>query len=167
MSTQAHMPQLLQSRQEAISAEWYRTLAKEENTSLTGESLRQCLHELTGKAIAVLLEEADVDTESRAVGAALADLHLIRPDALGQTVGILGSHFVAELPDDQAVAIQPTLAALLEGLSTGFVERARSMVLAEQESIRRDLVLELKQTEQALWKTRDELEVRVARRTAA
>ena len=69
------------------------------------------------------------------------------------------------MPTDQVVALQPRLAGLLGGLTTGFLQQSRETILIEQEKIRGALTTALQQTHEALRKAYDEVEQRVQERT--
>jgi PAS domain S-box-containing protein len=81
-------------------------------------------------------------------------------------MGVLGNQLVEGSAAEQRGALASRLVGLLEGISTGFIKQAYTMVLAEQESIRDALVGELQAREKALREAQDQLEGRVHRRTA-
>ena len=128
--------------------------------------VRERLAGLTEDAIAVFLgRPADME-KAQEIGAALADLHCFQAETLGRTLGILGDQLMGSVPAGQLRTWYPNLLVLLEGLSTGFFREAHQIVLAEQDTIHDAFVHELRSKEQALRQARDELELRVARRTA-
>lgn len=167
MATRSELQRLLQGRRAAIAQSWYEAILTTSFVTLSGPEVCQRLDELTGQAILVLLEEPFEAGKAHEIGAALAGLHYLQPEALGRTLGILGNQFVANLAADQVGELASRLVALLEAISTGFLQEAWSTVLAEQEMIRGALVHELQATEDALRETHDHLEVRVHSRTAA
>lgn len=166
MATRSELLCLLQDRRSAIAQSWYEAIATTGFVTLTGSEVRQRLDELTGQAILVLLDEPFEAGKAHRIGAALAGLHYLQPEALGRTLGILGNLLVADLAAEQVGELVSRLAALLEAISTGFLQEAWSMVLAEQEMVRGALVDELQTTYDALREAHDHLERRVDSRTA-
>jgi len=117
--------------------------------------VRQRLIELTEQTITLLSAEPFERSQAEAIGAALARLRYIQPEALGRTLEVLVHQLVQSLPADQAVALQPRLAALIGGLAAGFFQQARETILAEQEQIRGALISEIRRTEEALWRSEE------------
>jgi PAS domain S-box-containing protein len=70
----------------------------------------------------------------------LADIHFVQPEVLGRSQVVLTDLFLKGLSDEQVTALQPRLVAIVGEFSTGFFRRAREMILAEQEAIRRALL---------------------------
>jgi PAS domain S-box-containing protein len=168
-SLRAHLEKVLPERCEAVADGWYQAIAKTSYLPLAATDIRRRLTDLAGQAAALLVHEPfdeDQAQGSRLIGATLAQLHCLQPEGLGQTIGVLARGFVDGLPADQAAALHPGLAALLEGVAIGFARQVREAILAEQESIRGALVGELQVTEKALRESGHELEVRVQKRTA-
>jgi len=159
--------QILHGRRDAIADSWYQAIARTSFVAPSATKVRQPFVELTEQAITVLLAEPFEPGQAQAIGAALARSHYIQPQALGRTQEVLAHQLVEGLPADQAVALQPHVAALLGGLAAGFFQQARETILAEQEEIRDALVTELRSAEKALREAHDQLEMRVEERTAA
>jgi PAS domain S-box-containing protein len=165
----AQLQKVLPERCAAVADGWYQAIAGTSYLPLAATDIRRRLVDWAGQAAAILVDEpfdGDRVQSSRQIGAALAQLHCLQPEGLGQTLEVLARRFVEGLPADQATALHPGLATLLEGVATGFVRQVREAILAEQESIRGALVGELKATEKALRESGRELEVRVRDRTA-
>ena len=163
------LEQVLSERCAAVAEGWYQAIAGTGYLPVAAADIRRRLADLTGQAAALLvgdLPERDQIQGFRQIGAALALLHCLEPEGLGQTIGALARGFVAGLPPDQVAALQPGVIALLEGVAAGFVRQSRERVLAEQESIRAALVGQLQATGQALREAGRELEARVKERTA-
>lgn len=97
--------------------------------------------------------------EARELGSALAEMHYLAPEALGGTQEVLACQLLEGLGDDEIVALQPRLAALLAEIAVGFTEKARNQILTEQEEIRAALLRERERAEEALRSSRDELEI--------
>jgi PAS domain S-box-containing protein len=140
----------LHSRRDAIADSWYQAIARTSFAPLSATEVQRRFAELTEQAIALLLAEPFERRQAEAIGASLADLHYIQPQALGQTHEVLARQLAEGLPAEQAVALQPRLAALLGGLAAGFFRQAREMILAEQEQIRSAFITELQSAEKAL-----------------
>ena len=155
----ADQPQLLRAlhaRRETIAESWYKTLASTNSfIPLKAVKVRRHLVELTEQASALLLTEPFEHGQAREIGAALARLRYAQPEALGRTLEVLAYQLVQGLPADQAVALQPRLAALLGGLAAGFFQQARETILAEQEQIRGALISEIRRTEEALRRSEE------------
>jgi PAS domain S-box-containing protein len=140
----------LHSRRDAIADSWYQAIVLTSFAPLSATEVQRRFAELTEQAIALLVAEPFECRQAEAIGASLADLHYIQPQALGQTQEVLARQLVEGLPAEQVVALQPRLAALLGGLAAGFFRQAREMILAEQEQIRSAFITELQSAEEAL-----------------
>jgi signal transduction histidine kinase len=142
--------QVLLSRCHAIADHWYQAIARTSHVPHSAAKVRQCLVELTEQAILLLFTEPFDHGRAEAIGASLANLHCLEPEALGGTQEVLARQLVEGLAAEQAVALQSRLAALLGGLAAGFSQRSRETVLAEQEWSRGALVRELRRVKEAL-----------------
>ncbi len=145
-----NLAQVLYSRRDEIADEWYQAIARTSFAPMSATKVRQRLVELTEQVIALLLAETFERRQAEAIGASLANLHYIQPQALGQTQEVLARQLVAGLPAERVIALQPRLAALLGGLAAGSFQQARETILAEQEQIRSAFIAELQSAEQAL-----------------
>jgi PAS domain S-box-containing protein len=141
---------LLHSRSEAIADRWYRAIASTSFVSLSPGAIRARLVTLTTRAIDALLGEPFPREEAWAIGAALADLYYLHPDALSGTQEELGQSLLADLLAENSIALQPRLAVLLGALAGGYFERARGIILSEQETIRSALLAAHQRAEDAL-----------------
>ena len=142
--------QILHSRSDEIAGSWYAAIARISFVPLSATEVRQRLAELTEQAIRLLLAEPFEPHQAEAIGASLASLHYVQPEALGQTLELLAGQLVEGLPAGQVVALQPRLAALIGGLAAGFFQQAREMIWAEQEQIRSALITELQRAKETL-----------------
>jgi two-component system sporulation sensor kinase A len=142
--------QLLHERRDAIADRWHQAIARTDSVALDPPDLRQRLVELTDRVLGLLLAEPFDHVEAHAIGAALARLDSPRPEALGRTQEVLARQLLEALPAQQAIALQPRLAALLGGLATGFFRQACDELRTEQEQIQRALAAELWRSGQAL-----------------
>ena len=127
--------QVLLSRRQAIAEHWYNAIARTSCVPFEAVEVRRRLVELTEEVIALLLTEPFEPRRAEAIGASLAGLHYVEPEALGKTLELLGQQLLEGLTADQIVELQPRLAALISGLATGFARQARETILAEQEWI--------------------------------
>src|SRR4051794_4118110 len=141
---------ILHSRSEAIADRWQRAIAPTSFVSLSSREIRARLVTLTTRAIDALLDEPFPRQEARAIGEELADLHYLHPDALSGTQEELGQSLLADLPAASGLALQPRLAVLLGALAGGYFERARGIILSEQETIRSALLAAHQRAEDAL-----------------
>ena len=165
-SLRAQLEEVLLERYTAVADGWYQAIVRTSYLPLAATEIRRRLADLAGQTAALLVGEPLDGDQANEIGAALAQLHCLQPQGLGQTIGVLARGFVEGLPADHAAALHPGLAALIEGVATGFTRQVREAILTEQESIRGALVGELKETEKALRESGRELEVRVQERTA-
>jgi len=140
----------LRGRRDAIAGRWHQAVEGTDCAPLDATEVRQRLVELTDRVVGLLLAEPFDHTEAHAIGAALARLDSLQPEALGRTQEVLACQLLEALPSEQVVALQPRLAALLGGLATGFFQQARDVLLAEQEQISGALEIELQRTKNTL-----------------
>ena len=142
--------QVLQGRRSAIVDSWYRAVARTGFTPLTGAEVRRRLEELSEQAISLLFSEPFERRQARELGSALAGMHYLSSEALSGTQEVLARELLEGLKDDQIVALQPRLAAVLSELAAGFTEKVRDQVLREQEEVRAALLRERARVEHAL-----------------
>ena len=166
MARRSELQDLLQGRRDAIAQRWYEAIARTGFVTLTGPEVRKQLYDLAGQVILVFLEEPFQADKAGDIGAALAGLHYLQPEALGGTLDVLGNQLVADLAPNEVRELTSRLVLLLQAISAGFLQEACSTVLIEQEMIRGALVHELKATEDALRSAHAQLERRVELRTA-
>jgi PAS domain S-box-containing protein len=121
----------------------YREMADTANVTLEGFELSQHLPTLSIEAIRLLLAEPFQPHKAEQIGAALAHLQYLRPEALVGTLRIVASHLVEDVPPETVGAIQPGLAEMLGGLAAGFFRQARQTILEEQKEIQGGLSTEL------------------------
>jgi PAS domain S-box-containing protein len=142
---------ILTGRRDGIAARWNRAIAQTSFVPFSSEEVRRRLAGLTERVIRALLNEPLDRVEAQAIGAALADLRYVHPEALGRTLEVLAEELLAGLPPDQVLALQPRLAKVLGRLAMGFYAEARHSILAEQETIRVALLTARHEAEAALW----------------
>ena len=139
----------MQARRDAIADHWYEAIAHTSFVPRRVAGVRDELRTLTDQVIAALLDAPVGRDRARAVGAALAALHYVHPDALDGTLDVLGRGLMDGLTSDQVQALQPRLMMLLGALAAGFLARTRSMLLDEQDQIRRALFVSRQQADAA------------------
>ena len=143
--------QILYDRRDEIADRWYRAIAWTGFTSSSAADMRQQLATLTEQVMAVLLTEPFERHQAQTIGRALAHIHYYaQPETLGRTQELLACQLVEELSAEQAILLQPHLAALLGALAVGFFSQARETILAEQEQMRTALLTERKRATDAL-----------------
>jgi PAS domain S-box-containing protein len=141
---------LLRERCGALARRWQRALAGTSYVPLSSREVLTRLRELAESFIVLLVAEPFHPEAARDLGMALVRMHFTQPESLGQSLDILGTHLLAELP----VALQHILASRLTSslaeLATGFTAGMRATILDEQESIRGAVVVAQRQAEEAL-----------------
>ena len=134
----------------AIAGRWQAAITSTSPTGLEPPDLLPRLTALTEQIIAILgADELDVP-HAREIGVAVAKLGFVLPDALGATLNTVGAELDAALTIDAAIELRPRLIALLSGLASGFSEQARAGILAEQDTVPRELLKMRNEMEEAL-----------------
>ncbi len=128
-ANRSEIPRFLRDRRGAIADSWYRAVARTGFTPLTAAEVRRRLGELSDRAIGLMFSEPFERREARELGSALAEMHYLAPEALGGTQEVLACQLLEGLGDDEIVALQPRLAALLAEIAVGFTEKARNQIL--------------------------------------
>jgi diguanylate cyclase (GGDEF)-like protein len=149
-SEKPRLLQLSQRRRDAIVDSWYEAIADTSFTALTAAEVRRRLSELTDQAIILLFSESFEHRRARAIGSTLASMHYLNPETLGRAQEVLACGLVEDLPPDQATALRPRLATLIAEIAAGFFERARDIILLQQEQIKAALIRGRRQAEEAL-----------------
>ena len=144
------LSQTLRTHCDTIAERWYRQIAPTSYVPFKGSAVYQQLVELSIKAIRLLLAEPFEPDKAEKIGADLAHLQYLQPEALGGTLQVLASHLVEGLPPDSVAALQPRLAEMLGRLATGFFHQARHTIIEEQEGIQGELSAEKDRAEKEL-----------------
>ena len=142
--------QSLRTHCDTIAERWYRQIAPTMYEPIKGAVVYQHLVELSIKAIRLLLAEPFEPDKAEEIGAALARLHYLQPEALCGTLQVLAGHLAEGLPPDSVAVLQPRLAEMLGRLATGFFHQARHTIIEEQEEIQGELSAEKARTEREL-----------------
>src|SRR5204863_9580378 len=144
----AQLRRVLRGRGAAIAASWQRALARaaaadQHALAPPGAAprpepdVRRCLAELAERAVAVLLAARFRRDGARAIGAALVALHYVDGAALGATQEVLARELGGDsLSQEQRLALQPRLAALLAAVAAGFCDQAREIISTQQAAAR-------------------------------
>ncbi len=140
----------LEARRDAIAERWYRAVAGTGFVPLSPAEVRERLAGLIDRIVAALLAEPLDRLAAREIGADLARLYYVHPNALSGTQEVLGAELLAELPPEQAAALWPRVATLLAELAAGYLAQLRATILTEQESIRKALLVARERAEEAL-----------------
>ncbi|MBN1660574.1 MAG: PAS domain S-box protein [Anaerolineae bacterium] len=160
------------SRRDAIVEEWFEAVGRTCFVPLAACALRERLGGLLDRFVSLWLAESIPDEEAQRVaeeiGADLASLHLVNAEALGQTLRILGTSLPCDLPGaaHDLGKLHLRQANLLQRLAIGYYRQGCTIVLDEQEQIRSALLVELQAADARLRAAHDDLESRVAQRTA-
>ncbi|RLC66498.1 MAG: hypothetical protein DRI48_04535 [Chloroflexi bacterium] len=135
----------LRERRDDVVGDWYRAITKTGFVTLSTSETHRRLAELADQVIELLLTDPPDLERARAIGAGLAQLRCVHPNALGRLQGVLMHHFGRGQSADL-----PRLARILEGLADGFMEQIHDRTLWEQEQIRAVFVEELERTRRIL-----------------
>ncbi|MDQ2741628.1 MAG: PAS domain S-box protein [Chloroflexota bacterium] len=97
----------------------------------------------------MLLAEQFVPNQARLVGVVLAELRYISAEAAGQTLEVLGTELVSDLPAEDLAALHSRLASVLGELTVGFCQQQHALIMADQETIHRIVVASQREAEEA------------------
>ena len=150
---------------QAIAHQWFLALASVGCFQLDRTEALEKFSQLTDQVIAFLLAENPTGITAREIGEGLASLPCVDPHAI-EISGQLwaGQLFGGIFPDEPAL-LHPRFLVLMNGLATGFAERARAIVLEQQEDIRSAMAEDLLRTSEELKKYQSQLEGMLAERT--
>ncbi len=162
----SQLQQTLRGRCLAIAENWYEAIAGTDFGPAGKNEPPRRFVELTEQVITLLFVEPFDPDRARAVGAALAEPRYIRPDTLSRTQTVLPRQITQGWSADQVASFSPRLAALLGEVAAGFFQRARKVILHEQDLVRRTLIAEIEQAEAKLGESSAHLEERIQERTA-
>src|SRR6266545_207597 len=109
-----------------ISQTWQQALTRADDDASDRRELHTHLPELLNQVIAACLAAPFDPVSAQAIGAALAELCVSRPEALGATQTVLAQELIAGVPEAGLAALQPRVAALLGALATGFARQMRA-----------------------------------------
>ncbi|HEY8744167.1 MAG TPA: histidine kinase dimerization/phospho-acceptor domain-containing protein, partial [Chloroflexota bacterium] len=133
----------LRQQAAALTAAWQHAIATTSFANFDRDEVRQQLTSLTDQLITILLDDAAPATGAQEIGAGVARLHYVQPEALGQTQAVLAQHLLPAIRGERRGRLELRLVLLLSELGTGFSRQVRSMLLSEQETIRAAFLQEL------------------------
>ena len=163
---QGQHPEILKQRRDAIAEAWYHAVGHAGYVVMPADQVRARLAELLDEVLSLFLSRPLDRRRAELVGAALADMHLVRAGALANTLEVLSRELALAGRAARVPELELHLSQLLGALAAGHFRQSCHIVLSEQEETRTALVTELRATEHALRLARDDLEVRVQGRTA-
>ncbi|MCL4508301.1 MAG: ATP-binding protein [Chloroflexi bacterium] len=133
---------LLSQRCEDVAVQWQQSLAHTGFVASSVPEVQAHLSILARRTIhAVLADEPDRN-ECRTIGAAVASLHYVHPDALERTLNILAGALLAGLPTTDRLFLQQRVDSCLAALATGFIAEVCTIMLREQDAIRNAVLSE-------------------------
>jgi len=140
----------LQHRCSSIAESWYQAIAHTSFVSYSSIQVRHKLTELTEQIIALITDETLDHEKARNIGAGLAQLGYLQPEALAGTQESLTREFFRDLPVELVATLQPRFAMLLGRMASGFFQAALAQVLTQQEQIRNALIAARQRAERVL-----------------
>jgi signal transduction histidine kinase len=143
-------------RRKVIAESWYKAIAYTSFTPCPASEVRGMVLELTTQAITLLFADHFEAEAARSIGAALSQLNLRSPESLSRTIDTLAAQLVQGVAPEAMTMLAPRLAVLLGEIAAGFFRAARDVILADQEEIRRAMLIERHRAETALAKARDQ-----------
>lgn len=149
-ATVAGLGLVLRRRQSVLARQWYDAIAPTSFTAWSAADVHRHVETWVDATITALVRKPVELELARAIGARLADLRYLQPDALERTLALLGQQLVADLPPAAVSVLQPHVAALLGAIAAGFFRQAQTMLLTEQDSVHRALASERNEVAAAL-----------------
>jgi PAS domain S-box-containing protein len=164
--TRKEIASTLIRRRDALTHLWRRALYGTSYVPLNTAQIDERLAHIVSGLIEIVIGD-DLDTlKARDLGANVAQLHYIDPEAFGRTLETLAGEILRDLSAEQTVELLPRLTAVMGHIASGYFESARTTILHEQEEIRQALMAQLRTTYRALHAAHDDLEHMVEERTA-
>jgi PAS domain S-box-containing protein len=142
--------QTLRTHCNAIAERRCQKIAATNYVPIEGAVVCRQLVELSIRAVGLLLAEPFEPDRAEEIGAGLAHIHYLQPEALGGTLQVLAKHLVDGLDPDKGSALQPRLAEILRRLATGFFHQARQTIIQEQEELQAELSAEQERAKRKL-----------------
>jgi PAS domain S-box-containing protein len=160
------LQQVLHERRDEIAKSWRQAVEQGHSEPPTALGSGQRFVEMTEQVSEIFFTEPFVGEKAREVGASLAKLQHLDPEALGRTQTLLAQQLVDGLPADLVALLNPKLTRLLAEMATGFVQHTTTRLTAETEMQRRTLTRELQQAQHALRQTCRDMEHQIQQPTA-
>ena len=122
----------LEDRSRTLADSWF-AAANDEGLAIdkNGEIRAHFLH-IAFEAVTLLETEAFSLAKAVAIGTALSDLFTGQPAGLSISVEVLASELPAVIPDEQFMNHQSRFAALLGGITRGYLQQASSFATSNQ-----------------------------------
>jgi PAS domain S-box-containing protein len=125
--------QTLGSYPDTIAERWCQKIATTNYVPIKAAVVCQQLVELSIRIVGLLLAEPFEPNRAEEIGAGLARIYYLQPEALGGTVQVLVGHLLEGSDTDRGSDLQLRVAEMLGRLATGFFHQARRTVIQEQE----------------------------------
>lgn len=127
--------QVLHSRQHTVSAASRDAVLRDTFVALPIDELTDLLDGLIGQVVRLVLAPQCAEGEADAVGARVARLARLPPEALGRLLEVLGLQLTDGLPADDLAVLHPRLTVLLARIAAGFLPEERGIMLADQDAL--------------------------------
>ncbi|HET9137803.1 putative bifunctional diguanylate cyclase/phosphodiesterase [Actinophytocola sp.] len=122
---------------DSFASAWAAALAGTGYVAMDRARLVGAIHELSEVLVGALRAEPFRAEVVDQVGAALIDLHLTGPDALGCTIRLIGEELLRSAGATGDARARDRVPAIQAAVATGFARAAREWVYREQEVLRR------------------------------
>ncbi|HEU5474094.1 MAG TPA: EAL domain-containing protein [Actinophytocola sp.] len=122
---------------DSFASAWAAALAGTGYVAMDRARLVGAIHELAGVLTASLRADSFQPEPVEQVGAAIVELHLTAPDALGCTIRLIGEELLRSANATAEARARERIPAIQAAVATGFAKAAREWVYREQEVLRR------------------------------
>jgi PAS domain S-box-containing protein len=165
LNTPEKPDQALRQRRVEIAHQWYLAIASAGGFQLDRTEALQKFAVLTDRVIDFLLAGDPPDQAAYEIGTLLADLPCLDSNAIVIS-GDLWTRQIQEcLSSVELDRLHLRMGALFTGMTAGFINRSRAIVLAEQEEVRSAMAADLLHATEELKKYQNKLEEMLSERT--
>jgi len=135
---------------DALADAWMEAVKKTSYLSLPQPRLNWFFKKLAEQCIEAIFEETEQNREAKGVkiGASLAQLHYLQPEALGETQKVLWQSLLTVPPPFEIYTLHTAIADVIGGISVGFFRETRREMLLSQENIHNAVRVALLASEQ-------------------
>ncbi|GEM_PF-1580898 len=147
----------LRSRHACIAAIWSDTVLQTGSGTYDSATAITRFNALLDQFTRLLVTEQVDEAAAQTIGENLATFHYLQPETLGKTQTLLLQMLTVDLPADQIVFLLPRLSRLLGALATGFNHQFQRMIIDEQYSTHRAMLVAREQAATALVEIRQRL----------
>jgi PAS domain S-box-containing protein len=126
--------QTLHTYSDTIAEQWHQKIEVEKYVTTKGSNAFDQLVESNMKAVKLLFTEPFEPDLGEEIGAQLACVHYVNPEAFGRTLQVLADQLVGGSDTDKGSTLQPRLAQIITSLATGFFHQARRTLIQEQQA---------------------------------